>query len=284
MKLLRRFGSLYTFPDSQIALSDNFGDLVTRTRRLPFAHGGFDELGQGRGLSEIGNVRADLWLHFSGAGEAKTKLDELRALADYGVQRLIMLPDDGGTERWCMARLSSVQTPQDAHNVPHKRQKVQLTFQVSDPFWVTAGNGVVWGGGWKWGDGTKWGGGSTTTYTGASNAISLTNNGNAFTQPTLSVKVPAAKSVTDPTFRRIVNGAVIDEVRYIGTLAATDHLFIDCRRLKVWKNGVAVYGSNFVTKNSYWMRLLPGANTLLLLMTLATDQANVRIHYAERWV
>lgn len=285
MYVLTKFGSVYTFPTSQISVVDNFAELVTRTKRLPGAGGGFDELGDQRGLSEVGSIQADFWLHFTGRGDEQTQLEAIRKMADSGVLPLYMRPTDPTlSERWTRARLSSLSSPFNARDVPHKRVRVKLAFQASEPFWNTAGNGAVWGGGWKWGDGTKWGGGSGTTVTGTSTTLTFTNNGNAYTQPTISIRPAAGKSVIDPIIRRIVNGAVVDEVRYAGVLAATQRLFIDCASLKVWLEGSAIYGTQFTFKNASWLRLLPGSNTIKVLFALLTDEAVVRLHYKERYV
>src|SRR5512145_1647628 len=135
MDLLKRFGKIYTFPGTEISLKDNFKELVTRTRRLPGANGGYDDLGSERSLSEVGSVRADFWLFFNDEADATRKMDEIGKMADAGVQLLYKQPQDTSLqERYCWARLDNLDYQQAAKDQPHKRLKVSLIFQVSDPF------------------------------------------------------------------------------------------------------------------------------------------------------
>jgi len=290
---LKRFvaaGNTYDFTASDVILetySDNFAELVTRTTRLPFAHGGFDQLGSARSLSEIGTVRQQMHLVSETREGMHPKRDLLKKMADWGVGVLYMQPTDTGlAERWTRARLNNITMSDMVHMHSDLHQSATITWQAADPFWYTKGNGIVWGQGAavKWGDGTsKWGGGTGTTVTGSA-TIALTNNGNAFTLPTVSIRPSAGKSATDPIVRRMVNGTVVDEVHYNGTLAALDYLFIDAKRLGVWLNGARAYGTNFQARNASWLRLLPGSNSLKVLFANTTDEAVVRVQYPERYV
>jgi hypothetical protein len=285
MDLLKRFGTVYTFPDSQISLSDNFGELVTRAKRLPGANGGFDELGSGRGLSEIGSIRSEFWLFFNNRADATAKIDAIQRMADVGVQRLFMQPTDREqTERWAWARLDNINIPLNAKEQPHKRVRVQLVYQATDPFWYTAGNCAVWAGGAKWADGTKWSGGAPVVVSGTSTTLTLTNSGNAYTQAQIAIRPAAGQTCTDPIVRRIVNGEVVDEVFYLGTLNALDNLFIDSRKLAVRLNNASAYNNQFHAKTSDWIRLLPGANSIQIRFALPTDAASVCIRWLERYV
>lgn len=290
---LKRFvaaGNTYDLSASDVVLetyNDNFAELVTRTQRLPFAHGGFDQLGSGRSLSEIGTIRQQIHLVSETREGMQAKRDALKKMADWGAGVLYWQPTDTNqAERWTRARLNNITMSDQVHQHSDLHQPVTLTWQASDPFWYTKGNGIVWGQGAavKWGDGTsKWGGGSGTTVTG-SGTIALTNNGNAFTLPTVSIRPAAGKSATDPIVRRMVNGTVVDEVRWIGTLNALDYLFIDAKRLGVWLNGARAYTQQFSARNASWLRLLPGSNSIKVLFVNATDEAVVRIGYPERYV
>lgn len=267
--------------------TDNFAELVTRTRRMPGAHGGFDELGEERSLSEIGTIRQQIFLVAEDEDDMQPKRDALKAMADWGVGVLYNQPRDPNlVERFCRVRVNNVSLSEQVHMHTELHQPASIIWQAADPFWCTPGNGIVWGQGdpVNWGEGAsvKWGGGSGTTITG-SGTLALTNNGSAFTLPTLSLTVPTAKSVHEVIIRRLVNGAIRDEVRYRGVLAAGDYLFIDAKRLGVWLNGYAVYGSLFSAKTASWMRLLPGSNSLEVLFGEAADQAVVRVNYQERY-
>lgn len=284
MDLLKRFGDVYTFPADQLNISDNFADLVTRTRRVAGADGGFDDLGDGRSLSEIGSVRADFWLFAESAADARTQIEAIEKMADAGVQRLYMQPMDiSKAQRWCWARVDNIAIPQNAIDQPHKRIRAQLTFQVSDPFWYSAGSFAVWGGGSKWGDGTRWSGGAVTSVNGLSTTLTVTNNGNAYTLAQMSLH-PTSGVMNQPIIRRIVNGRVVDEVSYMGMLTTSSYLFIDAQKLAVRLNDANAYGDQFHAKNAYWMRLLPGSNTIEVRMADATDSGNICLRWLERYV
>jgi len=293
MNILKRFvsvttGDTYTFPlNAQIYFDDNFRQLLTRTRRLVGADGGFDELGDGRGLSEIGSVRAAFWLKFSNNADATDQLLDFGAMADWGVGRLYMQPTDTSlAERFCWARIDHINMPHNVQDLPHKRQRVEAIWQVSDPFWLTAGTGILWGDGVsKWGAGAsvKWGGGSVTSVSGISTTASYSNDGNAYTLPTISLRPDTGQSCHDPIIRRIVNGAVVDEVKYLGNLAEGDYLFIDCRRKAVWLNGETVYTDLFSFKTESWLRLLPGSNSLQVRFASSADAAKLRVNYYYRF-
>lgn len=286
MKVLKQFGDIYTFPDTQISYNDNFRELLTRTQRVPGGHGGFDQLGDERGLSEVGSVQAAFWLEFNSEAEAAEMMDTIGLINDAGVQRLFMQHYGTMPLRWCWARLNNQQQAQSVLNMPHKRQRVPLSFEISDPFWYTPGNGAVWGGGWLWSDGTLWGGDAdaTTNVTGLSTDLTFTNNGNAFTLPKITIRPPTGESVQDPIIRRIVAGEVVDEVKWLGKLEAEDSLVIIPDRHAVYLNSVAIYSSVFQAKNAHWMRLLPGANTLRVLFGDSGDEADVTVRYLERYV
>lgn len=285
MDLLKRFGNIYIFPNTQINLNTNFGDLVTRTRRLPFADGGYDDLGDGRGLSEIGSIKTDYWLFFESREDATSKIDAIKKMANAGLQRLFMQPmDHDMPERWCFARLNNMSIPQDAKNQPHERVKVSLTFQVSDPFWYTQGNSAVWSGGARYGDGTRWSGNVATVVSGNSTTLTLTNNGNTYTHAQIAIRPTSGQSCVDPIVRRIVDGQVLDEVSYTGVLNDQDNLFIDSRKASVRLNNVSAYTNVFNTKTSYFMRLMPGDNTLQIKFAQSTDAANVCIRWLERYI
>jgi hypothetical protein len=186
-------------------------------------------------------------------------------------------------ERFTRARINNITLSRAFHLHTELHQPVTVVWQASEPFWLTPGNGVVWGGGWEWGDGTLWGGGTGTTVTG-SNDFTLNNPGSAYTLPSISIRPASGKSVSSVLIRRIVTGAVVDEVRYDGPLAATEYLFIDCRRLKVTLDGASAYNPLFRYKNGSWLRLLPGDNTVRVQFGQPTDEAVCRFHYPYRWI
>lgn len=288
MNVLKRFvrgGRTYTFPlDSQVSMTDNFGELVTRTGRLPGADGGFDELGDERGLQEIGNVSAEFWLHFTGKTDATNQRDAFLEMADFGVGRLYMQPTDAGdSERFVWARVNNINIPFNVQEVPHKRLRAQISFQCSDPGWLGAGNQTLWGGGSTWAGGAKWGG-TPTAVSGLSTTLTWTNNGNTYIQPKIALHPDVGDTCTDPIIRRVVDGAVVDEVRYIGTLTNADQLVINCRKMSVRLNGVALYTNQFSFKSASWLKLLPGANSIQIKLASAGDAVDVMAQWYDKWV
>lgn len=289
MHILKRFGETgssqaYGFPQArQMTFLDNFGDLVTKTNRMAMSHGGFDELGIGRGLSEIGNVQAEFMLLFTSYEDATDQLDAIRQMNDWGVQRLFMQPiDQGATERWCLARVNDISGGQNVQNMPHKFQRVKVTFQVADPFWYTAGNQALWDGTYDWNGAIDWDGTGFTTVTG-SGSLSVTNSGNAFTVGRFVAEVTGATAFNRLIVRRMVNNGIQDQWVLNGDFVQNDVIEVDPRKQWVIVNGVSQIG-NFTFRHPDWLRLLPGSNTIEVVADQAGAQLSTIIRYYERYV
>lgn len=288
MRTLLRFGNgskLYTFPTrSQVTFTDDFDKMSNKIVRVAGVNGGYRNSGVGRGQSVGGTVKVDNWLTFNDYVEASDKLDSLRQMADWGLQPLWMQPLYG-LPRFCFAALNSAPLQQDVHNTPHDRQKIQVTFDVPDPFWYTAGTEVLWGSGWKWGDGTKWGEGATApapTNISGSGSFSVTVAGTHFTFARLIINNDSGSPASDFIIRRIEGGKPADEVRWTGTLATGEQLHIDRRRSKVRRGptGADVI-SSFSAINPDWMRLYPGTNAFQVYVNGASK---VSVRWLERYV
>ena len=285
MNILKRFGSgsqLYTFPtDSQVSYTDNFASLVTKTIRLPGVNGGFSNLGTGPGLSPIGTVRADIWLDFGDYVEATDKVASLRAMASYGLMPLVRQPLYGA-EQFCFARLNDAQLQQAVQNVPHRRLKVPLVFEVPDPFWYrpVRGFGKLWDDGVTlWDDGSSWD--ADTGYV-VSNIATwpFTNPGNTFTLPRLFLINSSGSSVTHIRIRRMVNGVAVDDCQYTTALATGTYLDVDPARRRVSIGPVGTNALSYFTANSPdWLRLMPGSNSLKITCTGALT---LYMQYLER--
>lgn len=284
MRTLVSFGNepnVYTFPsDSQVTFTDNFASLVTKTVRVAGVNGGLSNLGSGPGLSPIGTVRADNWLDFYDLTEATDKVDSVREMAGWGYQPLIMQPEYGAT-RWCWARLNDQQLQQDARNVPHKRQKVPVVFEVPDPFWYALGTEIVWGGGAKWGAATSiWGGSGGSTSIVGSGTISVTVGGNAFTFARLFVKNSSGAAVSNLVIKRLVNHKVEDQITYYGTIPDGTTLVIHPRRRRVLL-GTTPMPAELDALYPDWMRLYPGVNSLSVTVG---GTVSIGVRYFERYV
>lgn len=281
-------GNTYDLRNTNVILedySDNFKELLDKTKRLPFADGSFRELGSGRGLSPDGTIRQQIHLVADEREDMQPLIDTLSAMLDWGVGTLYDQPtDEALDERFVRAVCLKITANRAFHLHTELHQPVTVVWQASDPFWCTPGNGIVWGGGALWGNAAAiWGGGSGTTVTG-SGTLTLTNSGNAYTQPSISIRPGAGDTINGVVVRRVLNGRVEDEVRYNGVLAAEDYLFIDCRRLAVWLNGAWAYNELFTYKNASWLRLLPGSNSVTVTFGVPTDEAVCRFQFPYRYV
>lgn len=277
-------GTTYTFPTSpgEQDYRTNFAELVPATVRMPGASGGYDGYGDGRAPSAIGNVQFSYYLVSDTRAGMTALRDAAATMADRGVGRLYQTMTDG-TERWCWARVNNITMSERRHMHSDLFQLVQVSMQVSDPFWYGVGNSVVWGGGATWGGGTKWGGGAPVSASGLKTTTTITNGGNAFTYLQAAVRPGAGQVANDVIIRRVRDGVVEDEVRYFGTVSAGSNLVMDSRRRAVRLDGVGVYGTQF-SAGAEWLRLLPGANTIEIKFAQASDAASVNLRYLERWV
>lgn len=132
----------FTFPTTQSQLRDNFSDMVPRTVRIPGADGGFDQFGESKAPSEIGNVSVTFEQYADSNEDLQTKRDLVREMVARGVGTLTKDCGAEGT-RYCYARVNSI-TMTESPNDPIGSQKLTATvdFQVSDPYWL-ASNAAV---------------------------------------------------------------------------------------------------------------------------------------------
>lgn len=271
----------YTFPTvpGDQDFRTNFKDLVARTTRLPGVSGGYDEHGSGRAPSEIGNVQFSIFLTSDTRAGMQALRDALNRMADWGVG--VLYDTINGVDRWCYARVNNITITEDRHKHTDLHQKVQLSFQVSDPFWYTAGNTFVWDSGILWDGANQYWDLQTGTSVTTSGTISITNNGSAFTLPRIFVNNTSGSGVTDLRIERVVNGLAVDDMRYTTTLATGTYLDIDTQRKRVSIGAVGTNAyANFSARSADWLRLLPGANSLRVTL-LGT--VTVYVQYMERY-
>lgn len=287
MPRLVKFGEsgnrVYTFSDV-VQMRDNFADVVPRTVRLPGLDGGFDEFGTGRAPSEIGNVSATFWIYPPDGGTIDDAKDAVKAMADWGVQKLFASQYGGGNQRYVNARVNSLDFNENTRDVPHKRIRVQATWQVAVPFWFSAAGEVpTYGGGVTYGGGAKYGGaGILIDAAGTSTEGTVSIVGNATTLGRVTVTVPTGEACSDIRVQRIVDSVAVDEWRYSGGLTDADTLEVNPNTGQVLLNGSGAYGSDFSFTHPDWLRLLPGNNTIRVVMG-ASDEADVEIRFTERW-
>lgn len=272
--------------DRQISLTDNFGNLVTRVQRMPGVDGGFDEYGDGPAPGEVGHVQAFVLIDERYPELIKQILDEWRGISTWGTGRLykrVMGSDDD--VRWCEARVSSLPFTQSARERSHRRQRIQMSFQVASPFWLKQGTaGPQWGDGIAtWGDGiTYWGGSEEfVELSGTVNEIYRMSSGTAPTPVRIDVKVPQGESAQNVVVQRLALGDVMDEVSWLDTLDAEDRLIIDSMSQAVLLNGDNAFGNAFSFEDPRWFMLMPGENTIRVTMANAGDKIEIRFLYYD---
>lgn len=286
---LLRFGAgdtVYNFPSQQYAFKTNFLNVVPRTNRLPGSDGGFDEYRGNRAPSEIGSIQASWWLIPKPGQRIDALKDEVALMVDKGEQRLYIQPYDSSLlERWCYARINNIDMGEAARDMPELRQKVSATWQIADPFWYNQGTeSWSWGDGTVWGSGAPWGGNPQVIYaTGLQTDVDLTVGGTATTLCRLVVTVPSGKSATNLTVRRIASGVIRDQIVRTGTLTDSDTYKINPRNNTVQLNGVDAFNNTFDFKHPDWLRLVPGANRLRILLANPTDEATISLYWYERY-
>lgn len=275
----------YAFP-AQVSMSDNFGDLVQRTQRLPGLSGGWRHYGNNPSPAEIGNVRVSFWLKAERPDQLQAMLDALYVTRTYGLGRLYIRPLGADVLRWVDCEVSSIQTPMSVRQRPDLLRQVQMTFQAPDPFWNEDGSegAWTWGGGTLWGGGALWGDSATVrNLTTTSNTFVETARGAAVAYPRMILAVPSGASCANPKIQRLEGTTVVDEVAWTGSLVAGDTLEINARTLAVTKNTVSAYSSSFTWLNASWMRLYPGENSMRVTFTSVTGTPTLTMRYNTRY-
>lgn len=287
MDTLLRFGSgteLFTFtPADQISLRDNFRNVLARTTRMPGLSGGFDEYGQSPAPAEIGNVAYTFLYEATSSADMLAKKEALGRMKAFGKKRLYKQPVDAtADERYCEARVNSIDFTESVGERPDKRLRFTINFQVDNPYWYTQGTEAPeYGDGSIYGSGVAYGGSPVTqSLTGVDNSFSVTPDGNDITYPRITLEVPVGKSAENIRIQRLVNGSVIDQVRYAGTLSAGDILEINTRAYAVYLNGSNGYTTDFSFNTAAWFKLIGGvSNAIKVLMDNPADEIDLKMRY-----
>lgn len=282
MRLIR-FGT-YTFP-AQTEFSTNFGDVVMQTSRLPGRDGGYDYCADAPAPKEVGNVRVGFWLTADSPAELRAKVDACYGMIETGLARLYIDPQNGDGYRYCEAKVNNIRIAEGVRDLPHKRQKVDLNFQVAgEPFWISTGTEApTYGGGFSYGGGSSYGGDTTpTALSGLQTDVTVTNGGSAHTSPRFTLDVGAGQTCEDFTIQRLVGGTVVEQVKYTGVIAGAHRLEVNCRALSVTLDSTAAY-ANLTFTRGHWVKLVPGSNTLRFKFKNVGDAASVKIRYVTRY-
>jgi hypothetical protein len=249
----------YTFSNVE-SFSDNFADLAPTTTRTLGLSGGFDVYGSEVAPSSVGVVRVSLTVD-TARDSMQGTLDTLRKIADRGLEKLYYQPQGSLTERWCYARIQNIQHTHRGDDYL-SLVRVQVIFQVPDPFWYE--------------DETT----TSQACTGSSTDITVTNNGNATALAKIKISCGAGETAENPRIRRIVDGNTVDEVEYSGTVSATEELIIDAQSKAVTLDGSNAYEGN-PADHPDWFRLLPGSNTVRVVFTNGGDAATVYVYHYD---
>lgn len=275
-----RTGTAYTFPvgTSDQDFSPRLQNLETHITALPGVDGGYDEDGMGRSNAGNGTVQFSIYLVARDRADMQAKRDALHVISSWGVGALYDRLN--GADRWAYGRVTNIDMAEQRQGNTDLFQRVQLSFLVNPPFWHTAGNMLIWDSGWLWDDGTLWDSSSSVLAVNGSGSTTKTNNGSAITLPVLTAKYNSG-TVSDITFKRVVNGENVDLVNYSGSLVSGEYLEIDClrQRASIQPNGVNVY-SQLRFEHPDWFRLEPGSNAIAVTCNGATDCS---VLYMERW-
>ncbi|MCK6580366.1 MAG: phage tail family protein [Anaerolineae bacterium] len=268
MKRIISFGA-YTFPDSIAERGEvlrwNFANGVPRTDRLPGMDGGYNPLGADAFPSEIGTVRYRFVLVADTPAEMTIKIDAVLAMARYG-RATLTAETHGGDQRFCYGTVNNVSLSVDADVYSDKIVEVIIDWQVSDPRWYSTSADSP----------------QVEACSGASTTFTVVNNGTASALAKISIDPGTAISASGVTVQRLVDSVAIDEVEYAAALLATDALVINAQTLTVTKNGSDAYLNDFSANHPAWFRLLPGDNTIKVVLG-AAETADVTFEWDDCW-
>lgn len=284
------FGS-YTFPQTEQKFSDNFAEAISKFTRIPGYDGGFDEYGRDRSPSDVGRVQLTYVLLATSDSSMRALRDSARAMRSFGVKRLTIAMLDG-TQRFCRARIKSIQMPEDLSKLLDRRmQTVTITWEVSDPTWALVGAQVLWGSSSTWGGGAVWGA-AMTVVSGLSTNYNLNFTGvTAPSQPILYCTCTGVQTATNPTFtwyEMQPNNNQLSltrhKIRWLGTLNPGDDLMIDCRASKVLFSGADAY-NEFEYHTPEWIEFnVVTAGRLVIALANSGDAMNFRLAGDTRYV
>jgi len=260
---LKTFGNggayLYTFPTTQSQVRDNFSDVVPRTVRVPGANGGFDQFGLDPAPTEIGNVAVTFDIEVADPDLMQAERDEIRAMAAWGVQKLIKQCGDEG-ERYCWARVNSIgmtESPAGSQGSISTNILLRVTvdFQVAEPGWF---------------DDTAWDTPTSLTTldatTGNPTQTEVTIGGLFPVFPRFTVTIDSAfvtdvglyiSQTTPTTLTGIADCQFY--MQAISTPAGTQSsLVIDCASMSVQHNGADAFAEVDYYANANYFSLPPG--------------------------
>ena len=174
---------------------------------------------------------------------------------------------DDGTTEWCWARLVNISARRPTGQP--LEQDADLQFVMISPHWFGAHHGAAWllDSGILLDLGYPLDTVETIPLVGGSNTLTVSNGGHRATH-LVGVRVSATWNIT--ALKITVTG--ISEMQYTGTIYAGTALTIDTGALSVTLDGNEAYVYFSLTANHKrddWLRLEPGANTIIVFATCA---------------
>lgn len=250
------------------AYNENFANQQSKTVQLPGMDGAFDFYADGRAPSPVGKVTQSFTVIASSPEEMTEKLDEIRALQNYGSRgKLVFQPTrPGDPVRWTWGRLL---TPKISINKTDVGlwQPVTLTFECPEPvFWVDTYVGWTYGDGSRYGPSLIWGGsGFDIDAFGDETDAVLPNDGNTSSIPNIIIGALSGQSFEDVAIQRLEGDFVEEEFIYTGLFNSGDTLDINGRAQTATFEGSAAWDDLFFDTPAF-MHLLPGDNNIRVLI------------------
>lgn len=282
---------LMTFGGLTFKYLGQFDPTFVRGRRplqaVPGQSGGFNEWGNDPAPTAAGSLRADLALFSTTRAGMDTLRDQVRALYQTGIGRLVYRPTNYPTdpERYTWAAVEDIPMMQDKGGQSDLIQRYSIIFTVPDPFWFApAYASPTLSDGYQLNDGlTLAEGALLVAASGTLTSTTLTNNGNAPAICRVSVLPGAGQSCVNPNVQRVTTEYVYEEFQYYGTLTTGQELFIDGGRGFAHLLGASIYGPNFRYRTPDLFTLAPGANTVRIRFASAGNAAGVRFWWNHTW-
>lgn len=213
----------------------------------------------------------------------RTTLDGLRALRGTEA-RLWREAFSNGDRQWALARCVSVDYDTEPKNSHGTFQALTMVFLVK-----TLWRGVLHGAAWYLNTGRYLNTGlylnmaDRVALDTTSKTITVTNGGNTYTDEVLLTLEAGATPVTGLT---ITCGSC--QLVWSGTVAANKSLVIDCEPLRrsVLNDGVAAYAlldTGGAHASEVWMRLVSGANSMVVARTGGGADTYLTIAFSDAW-
>lgn len=189
---------------------------------------------------------------------------------------------DAGFYDWCWARLTNIAARRPTGQP--LEQDVDLQFVMISPHWYggyhggewTLDSGILFDTGYPL-DTDEW-----RPLTAGANSLTITNNGN---RTITNAVITIAAGSADITAAKIAV-PLVSELQYVGTISAGNGLSIDCGAMSVINNGNEAYVYFGLTTNHHiddWLRLEPGANTVVVTITGGGTGSAALLEYFDGW-